>query len=211
MAGANLSGILAIVVEVLVLEDPVLVANQPIGADGVRIELNLDLHVLGDGHERRARFLHEHAMRLVDRIEVGVVPIALVRQLLHRRVFQVAGTDAEDREKHAALPLALDQPHQVVLIDHADVEVAVGGEDHAIDAALEELLARGLIREANARAAVGRAARLQLGDRPVDRFFLVAGGRRQHQAAGARIDDDRHAIARIERVGEHPHAALHQR
>ena len=44
--------------------------------------------------------------------------------------------NAEHGEEDAAFALLFDQADQLVLAGDADVEVAVGGEDHAVDAAL---------------------------------------------------------------------------
>ena len=40
------------------------------------------------------------------------------------------------RQEHAALALRFDQAHELAFAGDADVEVAVGGEDDAVDAAL---------------------------------------------------------------------------
>ena len=136
--------------------------------DRLRVELDLNLHVLRDRDERRAGFAQQHLARLVQRVDVRVVAVALVGQLLHRRVLEVADAEAEHGQEHAAGALLFDQPHELVLAGGADVEVAVGREDHAIDAAADEVLARDLVGEADALAAVGRSAGFELRDRAID-------------------------------------------
>ncbi len=138
MASADLPGIFFIVVEVLMREDAVLVANQLVGAHGAGIELHLDLHVLGDGHERRASFGNQHSPGLVQRVQVRVVAVAAVGQLLHRRILEIAGANAEHREEDALLALLFNQAYQLALARHPDVEVSVCGKDDAVDAALDE-------------------------------------------------------------------------
>ena len=51
----------------------------------------------------------QHAPRFLQRVEIRVVAVPLVRQHLHRRVLEIAGADAEDREEHAGVALALDE------------------------------------------------------------------------------------------------------
>ena len=93
---------------------------------------------------------------------------------------------------------------------HADVEVAVGREDHAVDAAALEVLARGGVGELDAGRAVGRTAGVKAGDGAVDVGLAITRCRRQDQAAVARVDDNRHAVLAAKRVGQHPHRRLDQ-
>ena len=92
--------------------DAVLVADQAIAGDLGRIEFDLQFHVLRDGDERCACFLDQDAPRLLDRIEIGVVAIPLVRQRLHRRVLQVVVADTQDGQEDAALALLFDEARQ---------------------------------------------------------------------------------------------------
>ena len=101
-------------------------------------------------------------------------------------------------QEDAALGLALDQPDQLVLAGHADVEVAVGGQDDAVRALLDEVLDRGVIGELEPRAAVGRAAGLEALERREDLGLLVAGRGGEHQARRPRVDDDRHTVVLAE-------------
>ena len=66
------------------------------------------------------------------RVDVDRVAIAGLRELLHQRVVEVARAHAEDRQVDAGLALSRDEALQLALIADADVEVAVGGEDHAV-------------------------------------------------------------------------------
>jgi hypothetical protein len=84
VARADLAGIHLVVVEILLLQQPVLVADQPVGRHLRRVELHLDLHVLRDRHERAADLLDEQLLRLAPRVDVAVVAVALVGELLER-------------------------------------------------------------------------------------------------------------------------------
>ena len=115
VARADLAGVLGVVVEVLVGHDPVFVADQPVRADLGRVELDLDLDVLGDGDQRRAHLLDQHLVGLARRVDVGVVAVALVGELFEVAVLDVAHAEAEHAQEDAALGLGLDQPDQLVL------------------------------------------------------------------------------------------------
>ncbi|MCY1307261.1 hypothetical protein D9M70_571700 [compost metagenome] len=58
MAGADVTGVHLVVVEVFTLQGARLVADQPVFGDRRRVELHLQLDVLGDREERRACLLH---------------------------------------------------------------------------------------------------------------------------------------------------------
>ena len=45
----------------------------------------------------------------------------------------------------------------------------------------------------------------------MDALFVLAGRRRQHEAARTGVDDNRHAVALGEHVGEHAHRCAHER
>ena len=79
----------------------------------------------------------------------------------------------------------------------ADVEVAVGGEDHAVVAVLDEVLLAPLCTPARSRRAPAveppACRRVERGE---DRRLVGAGGRRQHDARRAGVDDDGHACPR---------------
>ena len=55
----DLAGVLGVVVEVLLVQEAVLVADQAVGRDLRGVELDLDLDVLGDRHQRRAHLLDQ--------------------------------------------------------------------------------------------------------------------------------------------------------
>ena len=82
--------------------------------------------------------LHQDLARLGDGVDVRVIAVALVRQLLQRAVLVVAGSESEHAQEDAALGFVLDQIQEVTLVGGAHVEVTVGRQNDAIDAALDE-------------------------------------------------------------------------
>ena len=158
-----------------------------------------------------AHLRHEHLARLGQRVDVGVVAVALVGQHLHLRVLDVAGAEAEDGEEDAVLALRFDELFELAVARRADVEVAVGGEDDAVVAAVDEVLFRDVVGELDARAAGRRAARFERLDRGEDRPLVGAGRRRQHESRVAGVDDDGHAVLRPELIDEQLESFFHQR
>src|SRR5919198_1789130 len=176
VARADLARVLAVVVEIAVGEQAVLVADEPVAGHQPRVELDLYLHVLRDRQERRAGLLAQSLARLRLGVDVGVITVPLVGQLLHHRVVEVAGAEAEDGEEDAALPLLLDEADERVVARQDDVEVAGGGEGDAVRAAAQEVLLRDAVGELNPLAAVRRAARFEPFDGRDDLALAVAGG-----------------------------------
>ena len=87
---------------------------------------------------KAARHLaYEHFLRLGDAVQVCVVAVPFVCKRLHPRVVEVAGSNAEHREKDPFLALFLNERLQVGRRAHADVEVSVGRENDAVVAVAE--------------------------------------------------------------------------
>ena len=97
---------------------------------------------------------------------------------------------------------------QLVVVRHADVEVAVGGQDDAVGPLRDEVLDGLVVGELDARAAVGRAPGLQLVDGREDLGLAEARGGGEHQARGAGVDDDRHPVVLAQLLDQHPHPLL---
>ena len=95
-------------------------------------------------------------------------------------------------------------------VGDADVEVAVGAEDDAVDAALAEVLAGDLVREPDPRAAGGRAGRAQFVQDAQDLPGLVAGRGRKAEAGAAGVRDDRDAVVLVELLDDELHRAAQQ-
>ena len=131
VARAELTGVLAVVLEVLLREQPVLVAQEPVRLHPRRVELDLDLHVLGHREERPAELLHEHLLRLAEAVDVGVVAVPLVGHLLHLRVLEVAGAEAQHGEECSLLPALLHQPDSYFLYNSTNQGIsALHGTHH---------------------------------------------------------------------------------
>ena len=126
MPGADLAGVLFVVLEILRRHDPVFIAEEPVGGDLGGIELDLDLHILGDRHRAPGELLDEHLPRLPRSIDVGIDPVAVVSELLHLFVLEVPLAVAEDGEKYPARRLLLDQRHKRRIIGDADIQIAIG-------------------------------------------------------------------------------------
>src|SRR5205085_11078033 len=100
--------------------------------------------------------------------------VAVIGELLHRRVFEVAHAVSEHGEERSRRALGLDEPNEISLARRANVEVAVRREDHAVDSLALKALARHSIRELNAGCSVGRASRFELVDGASDAILLIA-------------------------------------
>ena len=198
MPGADVAGIDLVVGEVLVPEHAVLVADQAVLGDLRRVELDLDLHVAGNGQQGRLHFLDQHLARFLQGVDVGVVAVADVGQALGHRIVVVAIAEAERAQCDARLALVADQGFQRLLVGGADVEVAVGGEDDPVHAIFGERLFGHRIGQLDAFAAVCAAAGLQLFQRGQDLAVAVARRGRQHQSCRTGIDDDRDAVLRAQ-------------
>jgi hypothetical protein len=79
--------------------------------------------------------------------------------------------------KTPLLRAVLDQPGEIALARDADVEVAVGDEDDAIDAAADEVACGLLVGELDPGATVGRSTCLQVVDRLRDHKLALAARR----------------------------------
>ena len=88
-------------------------------------------------------------------VDVGVIAVAGIGQLLHQPIVVVAGAETERGERDAALALSFNQILQCLEIDRADVEIAIGGQNHSVDAALDEALPGQVVGQLNTRATVG--------------------------------------------------------
>jgi len=69
---------------------PVLIPDQAVVGDHVRVEVDLDLGVQGDDLQGGGQVFDEQFLGLVQVIHVGVAAVAVVGQRFHQRVIQVA-------------------------------------------------------------------------------------------------------------------------
>ncbi len=211
VARAHVAGILPVVIEILLGQHPVLVPHQPVGLHPERVPLQLELHVLGDGEQRAAQLVDEHLPCLALPVDIGVVAVALVGELFHHRVAQVAGAEAQHREEDPILPLLLDDPDQLALAARPDVEVAVGGEDDAVVPGRLEVPPGHVVGQLDSFGAGGRAPRLQAVEGGEDLLLVASRGGGEHQPGGPGIDHDGHPVLRPEAGHHELEGALHQR
>ena len=107
MSGAHLSCILLVVCEVSIIESAVLVSDESVGGDHGRIELDLNLYVLGDGNKGSTHLLDQGLAGLEQAVDVCIVTIALVGELLHPTTLVVAHAKTKDAEEDTRLSLFL--------------------------------------------------------------------------------------------------------
>ena len=210
MTGADLSGIHLVVAEVFSCQHTVLVAHQAVLADQRRVELDLDLHVPGHGVQRGAHLVHQHLLRFEERVDVCMIAVAMVGELLHELVVVVATTESQRGQGHPRGALAFDEVHQCLVVDRTDIEIAVGGEDHTVDAALDEALAGLGVRQGDPGRAVGRAAGLEAVDGSEDLRLLVSGRGFEHDTGRARIGHEAQTVITIETPGQKAQRLLEQ-
>ena len=211
MAGADLAGIDAVVVEVLAVQRPRLETDLAVFGDDGRIELDLELHVGRDREQRRGGFLHQRLLGFRQRVDIGGDAVAVLRDGLHELIVVVALPEAEDRQEDAAFALRLDHRLQRLVIARPDVEVAVGRQHDAVDAVLDETLFGQAIGLFQPRRAGGRTARLKPLHGVEDLRLLRRFRRLQHRAGLARIGDDGDRVVGLQSVDQQPECRLEQR
>src|ERR1017187_659386 len=198
MARATLTGVFAVVIEILRAQSPLFITDETVGLHQRGIEFDLYLGVLGDSNERAAHLFGKHLVRFVEAVDVGIVAITFIGKFLHGRILQVAHADAENGEEHVAFGLLLDEVNQLILVGNTDVKIAVGAQNNTIHAALDEVAGGFAVGGLNARAAIGRATGFEAVDDLKDRFLVVAAGGRQRDARIARVHNDSDTIPRCE-------------
>ena len=73
MSGTDLARIHRVVAEVLVGHVAVFVTQQPVAVDGLRVEIDLHLGVLGDNLERSGEVFNKDALGLGERIDIVTI------------------------------------------------------------------------------------------------------------------------------------------
>jgi len=122
---ANFSGVFGVVVEVFMGQDPVFVTDESEGFDFFGVELDLDFYVFGNGDQGAIDLRNKNFAGFFEGIDVGVVAVALVRQLFHGAIFVVAHAESKYGQKYTALGFGFDKVYQCTLIGGADVEIAI--------------------------------------------------------------------------------------
>jgi len=139
------------------------------------------------------------------------VTVAVVGEQFEVGVVEVALPEAQHRQVDHGFCALFDQLAQFVAGGAAAVEVAVGGEDHAVDAARNEALLRALVGEVEAGGAVGAAAGLERVDGVLDGAAARHGRGRKRDSGAPRVSDDGDAVARFELIEQQEERALDER
>ena len=211
VTGPDRPGIHARIAELAVGDGAVLVADQPVGGDRLRIERDLDLGVEGDRLERPGQVLGEQPAGLGQVVDVGIEAVALVGQLLEQGIVVVAHPDPDRDELDPGRGVVADLAEDPGRVGQSDVGDAVRGKDDPVDPAVAEVgLAGKAVAEPETRLEVGRAAGLERVDGGQD-GLLVGRARRWQDDAGVVTErDDRDRVALAEAVDQLPQRILDQ-
>ena len=169
----------------------------------------MQFHVAGHGGQGRAELIDQHLACLAQVVDVGVVAVTGVGQLLHQALVVVVHAETQGGQRDTALAPVGGQLLEAVEVTDANVEVAIGGQQDAIDAAFDQVLARLLVGQLDARLPCRRTTGAELIDGRTD-LRLVATGRgiEQHLAVTG-IGDQRDAILRTQLLDQQFQGALH--
>jgi hypothetical protein len=209
MAGTHLAGVFPVVVEIFLGEQPVLVAEQAVGLHFRRIELDLDLYVLGHGEQGSSEFTDEYLLRFTEAVDIGIVPIPLVRHLLHLGVLQIPGTEAKHREESSLFPPRLDQPDHLCIRADPHIEVAVGGKDEPVVPFGQVILASDVVGQLEPGATSSGSTRLEPVDSGENRRLVLARGGRKHETRGAGVHHNGHPVLRAQLLDQGAKRLLH--
>ncbi len=211
VTGTDFTGIDLVVAEILAFQRAVFKADLAIFGHHRRVEFELDFHVFRHHCQRRRHFVHQHFLRFVQIVDIRVIAITGIGDLLQQLVVVVAGAEAEAGQRHTAFALLFDQAFQLLEIADADIEIAVGRQQDAVDALFDIRLLRHLVRQLDAGRPGGGAARRQLIDRGADFRLFAAGGRLQHDARAAGVSHQRYLVLRPQLIDQQLEAGFQQR
>ncbi len=79
----DIAGIYGIIVEILARQGPRFIADQPVFRDRLRVELDLDFDVLGDGHQRATHLLDQNLACFGIAVDIGSVAVSGLGEQLH--------------------------------------------------------------------------------------------------------------------------------
>ncbi len=164
MASADFASVFGVVIEVFFGEQAVFVTDEAVAGDLGGVEFDLDFDVFGDGDEGAGHLFDEDFASLAEAVDVAVVAVAFVGEGFHGAVFEVAGAVAEHAEEDAGAGFLGDEFFEFLRGRDADVEVAIGAEDDAVDAFGDEAGDGLFVSELDAGAAVGGTAGGHVGD-----------------------------------------------
>ncbi len=142
MPGSDFPAVLCIVMKVLSVQHPVIIPQKPVSLHQFRIKLYLQLYILADRQKHGCHLLRQHLLRLLHTIYVGIVAVSLVRQRFHLIVFDIIRPETKHRQENPGLFFLGNQFLQLLLGGHADIQVAVRRQNHAIVAAYDKVFLR---------------------------------------------------------------------
>ena len=184
VVGPDFPGIHRVIPEVLVGYPPVLVAQQPVAADHLRVEVHLDLGVLGDYLKGARQVVDEDAAGLAESIHVVVSPVAVVGQLFHQHVVEIAHSDAHGSQRYALIDGFFYPFQYCVGAGLPHVGNPIGKEDNAGDPVRVQFVLRHVICQPQPLLNEGRPSCAQLIDCPHDVRLVLSGcGLQQHRTA----------------------------
>ena len=116
----------------------------------------------------------QHFFGFVWVVDIAVIAIARIGQLLHQALIVVAGAKAQGGEGNARFALFGHHAFEGVEIGDAHVEIAIGGQQNAVDAVFNMGFFGFLIGQLNGLLAGGGATCLQAVNRAQNGLFLAA-------------------------------------
>ncbi len=155
VSGTDLARIHRVVAEVLVGLVAVFVTQQPVAVDGLRVEIDLHLGVLGDNLERSGEVFNKDALGLGERIDIVVGAITVVGELLHQNVVVVAHSETNRGQGDTLVDVLPDLVEDRFGSGVAD---AVGQDHNAGDAVRLDLVGGQLVGDLQIVFDVGGAA-----------------------------------------------------
>ena len=122
--------------------------------------------------------------------------------MLHQAFVVVVHAETQSGQRDATLALVGRQLLEAVEVADTDVEVTIGGQQDAIDAAVDHMLARLLVSQLNAGLARRRTACAELIDGRTNLRLVAAGRGIQHHLTVTGISDQRDTILRAQLIDQ---------
>ena len=211
MPGPDLSCIHPIIVKVLISQQAVFISYQPITCHIFRIELYLDLYILGNCDQCAAHLIYQYFFCLIETVKIIIIAVSIICQRLHFIVLDVAGAHSKNRQMNAAFFLLLYQPDKPALTADSHVQISVRCKNHPIISSRNKILFRQLIGFLNPRLPSRGAACLQILKGSHNFCLIFSGHTVQNYRFITRISDNRHPIPFIQIFCQHSESLLHQR
>ena len=158
-----------------------------------------------------AALVHEHLHHLFLTVDISIGTIAVVGQVLHPAVLEVAHAEAHDAQVDTLVLIALHHLHQFLGGGDAHVEVAVGAHDDAVVAAGDIMGRCFLVSHLHRLPARGAAACLQAANDILDDLSPLGDkGGFQEFAYGTGVSDDGDTVLRAHVIHHTAQAGFYQ-